>query len=111
MPGRLMVGQQPLELLILVRIQAGQQMERLNINRPEIPIGGYTKTASPFTTGERLSGVYPHSGPRGQKHKGNMEVIDTDGKFSDSGNVGQTGKARCVLPGCGVTIEITATSS
>ena len=35
LPSRLMVGQQPLELLILVRIQAGQQGTRLRLAPPK----------------------------------------------------------------------------
>jgi len=86
-------------------------MERLQIERQRsLSGGGSIETAKPFHTGETLSRVYPHLGPNGQKHKGNMKVAETDGTFSDSGNVGQAGKAICVLPGCGVTVEIVAKS-
>jgi hypothetical protein len=108
-----MASQVTLNHLFKVRILARQQiMEKISISRKTLEIGGGSITTPvPFCMGEILSRVYPHLGSSDQEHKGNMKVITTDGTFNDGGNAGHTGTAKCVLPGCSVTIDITAVFS
>lgn len=65
--------------------------------------GGSVETLEPFCVGETLSGIFPHFGPGGEKHKGNMrlEII--------TNTMGFRAEAVCVHPGCQVRVEVEGT--
>ena len=79
-------------------------MERINVPRDRTLIGGGSvETLRPFCAGEVLSGIFPHLGPGGGKHKGNMrvEIITNTIRFR--------AETVCVHPGCHVRVEIEGT--
>ncbi|MCX6705551.1 MAG: hypothetical protein NTV24_00375 [Candidatus Woesebacteria bacterium] len=77
-------------------------MERINVPRGKKLIGGGSiETLEPFCCGEAIAKAFPHLGPNGEKHKGNMRVKEV---ISTLRFVAQ---AACVQADCDVTVELT----
>jgi|LDZT01.1.fsa_nt_gi hypothetical protein len=85
-------------------------MERGNpieIGRP-VESHGSLRLIKPFRQGEKLPVRFPHTGPNGEHHKGNLIVVSTDGLYDDSGYAGWTAVAQCPLKKCDYTVEVKA---
>ncbi len=81
-------------------------MERVDVGRNKRNIDQQSfESIEPFYLGELLSGIYPHEGPKGEKHKGNMKVTTILGN-----EMGFEGEAECTQPGCGVKVHVFAVS-
>ncbi len=100
MRDHLTAGYTALNRGIGVRIPVPQQvMERINVARKIIKSSEYIDIVESFLVGEELHGVFPHENEKGEKHTGNMEIIEV-------GSFGLRAVAKCVMPDCQVTVEV-----
>jgi len=61
----------------------------------------YNRAPKAFAIGERLNKIHPHQTPDGKKHKGNMEIIETNALRTQA-------IAKCILPNCQEMVLIEA---
>lgn len=81
------------------------KMEKIIITRPLV--GEHFSYLKPISQGETLSGIYPHKGDNGKKHKGNMTITQILGHPADKkGCMGWRGIGKCVMSDCEVTVEV-----
>ena len=83
--------------------------ESIEVAMPKEPTYGIPNFLKPFRVGERLPPKFPHLGPNGNNHKGNLVVTSIDGDFADySGYAGWRATAQCPLKKCNFMIEVKA---
>ncbi len=77
-------------------------MKEIQITRERVNLEQESGTSpKPFFVGESLSGIYPHEGPKGEQHKGNVTVVEILGN-----EMGYEARARCANKPCTVEVKV-----